>query len=881
MARKKEIPQEKIDLKLLNWLNDTSFFNQDDGMDCLPLYIKQNLKHSLRDYQFSAIHNLDAVKKRFGNDNDYNQLMFYMATGPGKTDIMAAVILYMYHVWNYQCFLFTTNTTAVVSKTIDNLTNSASPKYLYQDPLTIDGQRVIIKQVTDFPVNLEKNTIYIKFSGIQQLSNDFNIPRENGITKVSLKRHKLVILADEAHHFNVGTRSSKKESTESKSWESLLDKIRGLNLQNEQLEFTATIDLHNPDIYHKYQNKVIAQYDLSRFINDGYSKQVYRLQANNSNENKMLNAVLLSQYRKRIAQNMEIPDFKPVILFKSNTIAESKAVNEQFLSMIDNLSAESLQEFVQSQNQSNQSEALNFAYEYWLKQDFGETVAELKHDFRELTTVNANDSGSKGLLYHSDVATKLNTLESPDNPVRSVFAVAKLSEGWDVLNLYDIVRIGEKNIKPKDTNAEAQLIGRGARYNPFVYHGKKSYVRRFDDRKPEIQLLERLYYHTINNPQYLENLRKSLDAIDLPVNEDTKFKIFTANVKSSFKRTSAYRHGNIYYNKVEIVPALNYDSIQKYGFDPLTTEPVDLISATSERQINTGADRNDQASTELVNVASFSNPADKALINTAISFNDFFRFDKLKKQCPTLTSVRELLTSDKWLGHAVVQACVAVGTKLTPQLRLRVVEKYLMRVNNALVNNFQRSKGTNEFQPVAVHEVIQDYSKRVRDAFSDPHAAQIHPESMKGKDCFVYDYAIVDFLEKSFIDKLGAEIPHIKEKFKNAYLLRIDERNSNFKLHDFWEVIYRYEGYMPDFVLYLDNEDYIYQIYMEPKGEQLLVRDSWKEELLERINPENVVVLGEIDNVKLYGVKFYVEDNKGHQDLHHMMDDLREKIDWS
>lgn len=113
-------------------------------------------------------------------------------------------------------------------------------------------------------------------------------------------------------------------------------------------------------------------------------------------------------------------------------------------------------------------------------------------------------------------------MESPDNPICSVFAVAKLSEGWDVLNLFDIVRIGEKNIKPKDTNAEAQLIGRGARYDPFVYQGKKSYTRRFDDRKPDIQLLERLYYHTINDPQYLENLRKSLDAIDLPVNEDTQ-----------------------------------------------------------------------------------------------------------------------------------------------------------------------------------------------------------------------------------------------------------------------------------------------------------------------------------------------------------------------
>ncbi|WP_263987145.1 DEAD/DEAH box helicase family protein [Limosilactobacillus fermentum] len=191
MARSKTIPEEKIDLKLLNWLNDTSLFNQDQGLQRLPLYIKQNLKHSLRDYQFSAIHNLDAVEKLDNKEDSYNQLMFYMATGSGKTDIMAAIILYMYQTYNYQCFLFTTNTTAVVNKTIDNLTNPASPKYLYQDPLVIDSKRVSIKAVSEFPITLEENTIYLKFSGIQQLSNDINSPRENGITEESLKNHKL------------------------------------------------------------------------------------------------------------------------------------------------------------------------------------------------------------------------------------------------------------------------------------------------------------------------------------------------------------------------------------------------------------------------------------------------------------------------------------------------------------------------------------------------------------------------------------------------------------------------------------------------------------------------------------------------------------------
>ncbi|MFL4916016.1 hypothetical protein [Staphylococcus aureus] len=50
----------------------------------------------------------------------------------------------------------------------------------------------------------------------------------------------------------------------------------------------------------------------------------------------------------------------------------------------------------------------------------------------------------------------------------------KLNEGWDVLNLFDIVKIDEKKkVNKNATNAEAQLIGRGARYYPFIYEEEK------------------------------------------------------------------------------------------------------------------------------------------------------------------------------------------------------------------------------------------------------------------------------------------------------------------------------------------------------------------------------------------------------------------------
>ena len=77
---------------------------------------------------------------------------------------------------------------------------------------------------------------------------------------------------------------------------------------------------------------------------------------------------------------------------------------------------------------------------------------------------------------------------------------------------------------------------------------------------------------------------------------------------------------------------------------------------------------------------------------------------------------------------------------------------------------------------------------------------------------------------------------------------------------------------MPDFILYLKGDNYIYQVYVEPKGDQLLERDQWKQDLLERINPNNVTILGESNTVKLYGVKFYVNGDK-----RHMFEELKTK----
>src|SRR5690625_3204933 len=98
---------------------------------------------------------------------------------------MAGLILYLYQEHGYQNFLFLVNTNGVLSKTIDNLTNQASDKYLYTSHIEIDGERVEIRQVTTFPKTQSKNTIYLKLATVQRVAADIYRSEERRVGKES------------------------------------------------------------------------------------------------------------------------------------------------------------------------------------------------------------------------------------------------------------------------------------------------------------------------------------------------------------------------------------------------------------------------------------------------------------------------------------------------------------------------------------------------------------------------------------------------------------------------------------------------------------------------------------------------------------------------
>lgn len=381
-----------------------------------PKHIRENLSHKLRPYQEQAIgrwlHYMDNDPL---NKKAPVQLLFNMATGSGKTLIMAGLILDLYKR-GYRNFIYFVNSKNIIEKTRDNFLNSGSSKYLFSSSIQIDGEKVGVREVENFS-EADNNAINIIFTTIQGLHTDLNVPRENTLSYEEFGDKKIVLIGDEAHHNNSSTLLSKDDLEDNRSWELTISNIMNIAKEPVLLEFTATIDLEDPNIYHKYFERTIYRYDLKKFRQDGYSKDVFIYDVDSDLRSRMLQAIIISQYRKKVAFRNGIW-LKPVVLFKSKTIAENKTNFQMFKQLISSLSANDLAD--------QKSDATNILADAFQKinLELTDIVEELKNDFmpERLLLIDGNN-------IDSDKQIKLNSLEDEDNEIRAIFAVDMLNEG--------------------------------------------------------------------------------------------------------------------------------------------------------------------------------------------------------------------------------------------------------------------------------------------------------------------------------------------------------------------------------------------------------------------------------------------------------------------
>lgn len=522
-----------------------------DFREKIPSYIIQNLKHPLRPYQEEAIGRY-LYYKTDKNHTIPEQVLYNMATGSGKTLLMAAVILEKYKQGERN-FIFFVNNDNILTKTRDNFLENSSGKYLFTDKIVIDNQNVNIREVTDFSDSRD-DSINIVFTTIQRLHLDLNTPRENRLSYEQFKDISVVMLADEAHHLNAGL--SKSEKDDNTSWTNTIETIQKTAQKSSIFEFTATIDLSNPTLAQKYEKSLLFKYDLKEFRLDKYSKDVLFHLVDGSVNNRMLQAILISQFRKKIALKNGI-NLKPLVMFKSQKISESQGNLHSFLELLDHLTVEDIQNQRRLVSETEeQNNILKKALEYFETAGISDTdlISELQEDFRQerLLLVDGKNKNKNSL-------SLLNTLEQAENEIRAIFAVDMLNEGWDVLNLFDIVRLYDirdgkttKNgfVAGKTTNTEKQLIGRGARYYPFVIGNnvEEKYTRKFDENENnELRVIEQLHYHSANNPRYISELKQVLR--ESGIYDDQELEERQLKLKESFKKTRTYTDGVVWMNK--------------------------------------------------------------------------------------------------------------------------------------------------------------------------------------------------------------------------------------------------------------------------------------------------------------------------------------------
>src|SRR5699024_7189582 len=93
---------------------------------------------------------------------------------------------------------------------------------------------------------------------------------------------------------------------------------------------------------------------------------------------------------------------KPVIMFKSQRIVASNEAHERFNTLVDELTVESLQAFLERQAHiasEDDSETLALAHEYYRNHDsLSDVVRDIKRELAPTRIINANDSSQSGIL---------------------------------------------------------------------------------------------------------------------------------------------------------------------------------------------------------------------------------------------------------------------------------------------------------------------------------------------------------------------------------------------------------------------------------------------------------------------------------------------------
>ncbi len=437
----------------------------------------------------------------------------------------------------------------------------------------------------------------------------------------------------------------------------------------------------------------------------------------------------------------------------------------------------------------------------------------------------------------------MNSLEDRDNPKRVIFSVDKLNEGWDVLNLFDIVRLKNK-ASQKDTIKDAQLIGRGARYYPFSYNDFKPsriefYQRKFDFSNP-LSALERLDYHAVYDSEFIAQLKKELQDLGLGfVNEKQTIPL------TPTKRFKCYYASN--------TKDKNKNLFNKDYSDPVEATLKSLhvpLFAFNVREKKVDFKEENKGDTTYY----IPHTLDKIPINYFLKALNLKNLDfkTLKKA---------------FKKHAFNNKVEFIKQYISPlKTNFHKNQKFdnneiLLKLAVYIIENLKDTLLKEQDKPSVSALELKEF---------ETHNKSLSASELE-KDIPFYVYEWLLFkdmrkldsdLEREFLVFINDHREVLDKKFKEWCVLRNDHFAELKVFCNIENSSYYAQGFEPDFILFAQthSDEFLgFTCYMEAKGEHLEPSNAWKEEFLEML--ENTALKSHNKKLHLKGLPFFTLHN--------------------
>jgi len=370
-------------------------------------------------------------------------------------------------------------------------------------------------------------------------------------------------------------------------------------------------------------------------------------------------------------------------------------------------------------------------------------------------------------------------------------------------------------------------------------------------------VLEELHYHSINEPRYIAEIRAALIEQGMMDEREVTREL---KLKESFKKTQFYKYGIVWLNDRQ---PKDYQGIRSFADLGVKNRNYTHVITTGQGGETIALDKGKKGFVMKDEIRRDMKVRDigRNIVETAIARSPFFTFASLQRFFPHLSSMRDFIAMDEYLGGLEITFQGNLyGLEDNCAEKLSAMLGLLNQIEAEIRANVTEYEGTRDFRRDWVREVFKD--KVLKFDANNPRAVD-DPQFeyfVSAKDWFSFNTIYGTSEEKAFVRMLDRQMDKLKEQYDGIYLVR---NEGHFKIYNFSDG----QAFEPDFVLFLREKSgklLIYQLFIEPKGRQLKEHDRWKEAFLKEITSEfNGITLNfEDKKYRLIGVPFYNNEDE-------------------